>query len=58
MDRYLGSAPNTRVFKSIEVIVKEFPELTQGTETIFGMINITICEIETRRRAGTDADMR
>ena len=58
IDRYLGSAPNTRVFKAIEVIVQEFPELTQGTETIFGLINSAITDIESRRRAGTNADMR
>lgn len=58
VERYLGSVPNVRFFKAIEVIVKEFPELTQGTETIFGIINTTISDIETQRKTGTDVDMR
>lgn len=58
IQRYLGHAPNIKVFKSIEVLIQDVPELTYGTETIFGSINRVIRQLETQRRIGTDADMR
>lgn len=58
---HLEEAPTSlipKVFSSMEVLIRACPELTKGTDTIFGLMNGIISDIEKRRRSGTEFEMR
>ena len=59
--KFLDDAPNSlipRIFSAVEVLIQCCPELMKGTETIFGVLNAVISDIERRRRTGSEIEMR
>ena len=59
--KFLDEASNSlipKVFSAVEVLIRSCPELTKGTETIFGLLMSVISDIERRRRTGTEIEMR
>ena len=59
--KFLDSAANSvigKVFAALEIFIRACPELTRGTETIFGILSGIISDIERRRRTGTETEMR
>lgn len=58
---FLESAPNSmlgKIFRALEVFIGACPELTSGTETVFGVLNRVIEGIEAKRMMGTEVLMR